>query len=564
MSSITITSAGLPAAGADLLLETLDESPTNPRKGFGDLTELTESIKEKGVLQPILVRPKGNRFEIIAGHRRFRAAKLAGLEVVPAVIKEMTDKEAHEAQLVENCQREDLSPMDEAEAYRVLLEEHQLPVEEIAAKIGRSKPYVYQRLQLLRLTPGNVKALQAGKITLGAAVLLARIADPATQDEAFKNNDGRHDGEADDPITANDIRHWAKFQLHRLAEAPFKPSDAELVPAAGACTVCPKRTGHNADLFGEDGKDNRCTDPVCWGKKVDAVWEIRKVEVKNAGGTVIEKKAEVKKLFPYGEQVVRGAPFVELDHQAWEDPKRRTWRKLLGDAVKVTLVRSPEGKIVELAAKAGLAAAMKERGHTWFERRNGRGSSTTASAGEKKRRETAKIQAAVAREVLDAIAAKGGLRFVNQDLDEVTLWKALARAAVRSAWHDSARDVAARRGLKKTGKGWRPEDVLMEELADASASACFGLVLELLAHRDVSHDSHGAKRDGTSTGDFCELLGIDRAAIAKRVTVELKERASLKAVKKPVAGKASAQAPKAAAAKKTSKKPARKRAGKKR
>jgi hypothetical protein len=104
----------------------------------------------------------------------------------------------------------------------------------------------------------------------------------------------------------------------------------------------------------------------------------------------------------------------------------------------------------------------------------------------------------------------------------------------------------------------------MEELADASASACFGLVLELLAHRDVSHDSHGAKRDGTSTGDFCELLGIDRAAIAKRVTVELKERASLKAVKKPVAGKASAQAPKAAAAKKTSKKPARKRAGKKR
>jgi hypothetical protein len=265
---------------------------------------------------------------------------------------------------------------------------------------------------------------------------------------------------------------------------------------------------------------------------VDAVWEIRKVEVKNAGGTVIEKKAEVKKLFPYGEQVVGGAPFVELDHQPWEDPKKRSWRKLLGDAVKVTLVRSPEGKIVELAAKAGLAAAMKERGHTWFGRPNGRGSSTTASAGEKKRRETAKVQAAIAREVLATIADKGTVNLFSGELAADATWHALARAAVRSAWHDSARDVAARRGLKKTGKGWRPEEVLMKGIDEASPAACFGLVLELLAHRDVSHDSHGAKRDGTSTDDFCELLGIDRAAIAKRVTAEAKEKAALKPTKK--------------------------------
>jgi hypothetical protein len=292
---------------------------------------------------------------------------------------------------------------------------------------------------------------------------------------------------------------------------------------------------------------------------VDAVWEIRKVEVKNAGGTVVEKKAEVKKLFPYGDFVNDSAPYVELDKQPWEDPKRRTWRKLLGDAVKVTLVRSPEGKIVELAAKAGLAAAMKERGHTWFERRNGSGSSTTASAGEKKQRETAKIQAAVAREVLATIAEKGGLSFVNQDLDEVTLWKALARAAVRSAWHDTLRDVAARRGLKKTGKGWSPDEALLELVKTTEPGGCLGLVLEIWAHRDVSHSADfGGKKRGTSTGDFCELLGIGRAAIAKRITAEAKEKAAPKVSKghkKPVAGKAVA---------KSSKKPARARVGKKR
>ena len=194
--------------------------------------------------------------------------------------------------------------------------------------------------------------------------------------------------------------------------------------------------------------------------------------------------------------------------------------------MKVTLVRSPEGKIVELAAKAGLAAAMKERGHTWFERRGGR-SSSGASAAEKRAREVGKIKTAIAREVLATIADKGTAKVQSCDLDPDAVWRALARAAVRSAWHDSARDVAARRGLKKTGKGWRPEEVLMKGIEEAAPSACFGLVLELLAHRDVNYATEQRRvAGGTTTGDFCELLGIDRAAIAKRVTAEAKEMAT--------------------------------------
>lgn len=170
---------------ADLPLKSIAESPTNPRKHFGDLRELAESIAKKGVLQPILVRPKGKGYELVAGHRRLRAAAAAGLDVVPAMVREMTDEEVLEAQLIENCQRSDIHAMEEAEGYRRLMASKTgYDAARIAEKVGKSVAYVYDRLKLLSLTPAAQALFLDGKIAAGHAIILARLS-PADQARAI-------------------------------------------------------------------------------------------------------------------------------------------------------------------------------------------------------------------------------------------------------------------------------------------------------------------------------------------------------------------------------------------
>ena len=123
-----------------------------PRRRFDEaaLAKLTESIRTQGVVQPVLVRPSGGRYELIAGERRWRAAQAAGLATVPAVVRDDGDTDALLLALVENVAREDLSPIEEARGYVVLLEEFDLDLGEIATKVGRSKPSVSNRMRLAR------------------------------------------------------------------------------------------------------------------------------------------------------------------------------------------------------------------------------------------------------------------------------------------------------------------------------------------------------------------------------------------------------------------------------
>jgi ParB family transcriptional regulator, chromosome partitioning protein len=130
-------------------------SPSNlqPRKHFNPLKhkELVSSIKEKGIMQPILVRPKGDKFEIIAGERRFRAAKEAGFEEMPVLVKEVKDEEALEISLIENIQREELNPMEEAGAYKELMIKFGLKQEDIARAVGKDRSTISNTLRLLNL-----------------------------------------------------------------------------------------------------------------------------------------------------------------------------------------------------------------------------------------------------------------------------------------------------------------------------------------------------------------------------------------------------------------------------
>ena len=159
-----------------LPLAMISPSPFQPRRRFDEaaLKELADSIREKGLLQPLVVRPRGEGYELVAGERRFRAAQMAGLSEVPAIVREMGDEEALELALVENLQREDLSPREEAEGYAKLVEMG-LSHEEIARRVGKSRSAVTNALRLLQLPEEVLKALDEGKISAGHARALLML-----------------------------------------------------------------------------------------------------------------------------------------------------------------------------------------------------------------------------------------------------------------------------------------------------------------------------------------------------------------------------------------------------
>lgn len=158
-------------------------NPYQPRKEFSDekLNELAESIRIHGVIQPLLVREYQGKYQLIAGERRLRASKLVGLTEVPIVIREMTDQIMMEVALVENLQREDLNPIEEAEAYRRLMEEFKTTQDEIAKRVGRSRPAIANTLRLLNLPSEIQSDLAKGTLTMGHARPLLGLKTPEEQ-----------------------------------------------------------------------------------------------------------------------------------------------------------------------------------------------------------------------------------------------------------------------------------------------------------------------------------------------------------------------------------------------
>jgi ParB family chromosome partitioning protein len=160
-----------------LPVEKIKPNKTQPRKIFDEvaLQELSDSIKEKGVLQPIVVRKLGEHYEIVAGERRWRAASLAGVQEIPAVVKELSDSEALQIALIENIQRRDLDPLEEAESYSRLIREHKLTHDQIAQAVGKSRVAVTNSLRLLRLPDEVMGMLADGRLTAGHARALMML-----------------------------------------------------------------------------------------------------------------------------------------------------------------------------------------------------------------------------------------------------------------------------------------------------------------------------------------------------------------------------------------------------
>lgn len=168
---------------SDIAIDLIDPSPVQPRSHFDDrsLKELAMSIRENGIVQPVLVRPNGARFELVAGERRWRAAQLAGLERIPAVIREIANDKVLELALIENIQREDLNAIEEARAYKKLIETVGLTQESLAQRVGRDRSYITNHIRLLRLPDDLQKLVQEGKLSAGHARTLLGTDDVSAQ-----------------------------------------------------------------------------------------------------------------------------------------------------------------------------------------------------------------------------------------------------------------------------------------------------------------------------------------------------------------------------------------------
>lgn len=166
---------------ADVYL--IDTNADQPRKTFDEekLKELSESIKRHGMVQPIIVRQSGDRYVIVAGERRFRAARLAGLTEVPVLVKALDDEQVMEVALIENLQRENLNPIEEAAAIRFLMEQHDLTQEEVAKRLAKSRPAIANALRLLNLDPFVQDLVKDGKLSAGAARAILAVKSPLDQ-----------------------------------------------------------------------------------------------------------------------------------------------------------------------------------------------------------------------------------------------------------------------------------------------------------------------------------------------------------------------------------------------
>jgi ParB family chromosome partitioning protein len=163
----------------NLGIEEIRPNRSQPRRHFDErhIEELAESIRSKGVLLPLIVRRDSDGYVLVAGERRWRAAQRAGLRELPVMVREVTDNESFEIALIENIQREDLNPVEEAEAYKRLIEEHGLTQEELAARVGKERSTVANSLRLLRLPDAIKEAIVAGQLSMGHARALLAISD---------------------------------------------------------------------------------------------------------------------------------------------------------------------------------------------------------------------------------------------------------------------------------------------------------------------------------------------------------------------------------------------------
>jgi len=508
----------------NLPLVSLTESATNPRRSFDQtaLGELAESIKTQGILAPLVVRPVGQHFEIVAGARRYRAAQLAGLETAPVRIVELTDAQALETSIVENLQRRDVHPLDEASGFAALmrLEEPKYSVEQIAAKVGKAPAFILARLKLVELVPAVVDAFSQDEIGLGHALLLAKL-QPAQQEEAlaacYQEQYANGSKAKRILLPVRHLQQWIEHNiLLELASAPFSKEDAALAPEAGACLDCCKRTGHNVLLFEGLTHADQCSDPKCYAAKVEA--HVRQ--------TIASKPKLVQISTAYGAPKDGSAAlprnkYVEIRNDKSTNQKQRDWPeyktcKFTTEAIVTEGSEKGETKRVCANPECPVHHAKKKQP-----------SNVAADAGvkaeqEKRRREEALAQATGLR-VLGAIVEAVPVRLMKRDLLFVVERLAAMLDERRLAI------VLRQHGIGKAkGPADTPAKLLVAFIRKAEESILGRLLVEIV----ILHSASTVNDSGKLLKEAAEFYKVDVNAITTKVKQEFAAKDKAKTAKR--------------------------------
>ncbi|MDP9902638.1 ParB/RepB/Spo0J family partition protein [Variovorax ginsengisoli] len=526
-------------------------SRTNPRTTFNEtkLAELTESIKASGVHQPVLVRPlPGSRVaetfadrrksdplpthEIVSGERRYRASIRAGKARIPAMIRTLTDSEVLEIQIVENLQRDDLTELEEAEGYQRLCTETGVAKEDIGAKIGKSRSYVYARMKLLDLTSAPREALRTGAIDSSRALQIARIPDSALQQKAL-DKAVEKDYQGSTCSYRNFVLWVHQNVMLRLDKARFKITDATLVPEAGSCKECPKRTGANPDLFADVDSADVCIDPKCFNNK-QAVHDEARVATAQAAGQQIITEREAKKLWAYDSIYTKIDGYTRLDLPDDRLESNKKLKNVLGkDAPQPILFQNPynRGELIEVLPTEKVNEILKERGLITPTQAKAQRS---ISAGEAKRKAEEKFERtwrkraitktynAMADDASDEALSDGVIRLICKEL-------------IGGLTADERTHTCELLGLGKIGE----QTAILTHIQECEPRQASRVAQLLLMQHDTRYlVSYG-------TGKATETLRID--AVATDFFVDLKAiKAEVRDELKPVVKKPGARAKAAA------------------
>lgn len=267
------------------------------------MAELTQSVKDKGVLEPVLVRPAGKDFELVCGRRRRLAAVSAKLKTIPAIIKNLSDEEALETQIIENEQREDVNPICQAQGFKRLLDMGKHTAETLAERLGKTTAYVYGRLKFLDLSPKVQDMIAEDKISAGHAVMLIRLRDKKKQ-ESIANEIVQHGQSVRD--TAQDVKNC----YVSLKRAVFDTTK---------CAKCEFNTDNQAALFLDMKKTGECADVNCFSVKIKAYFAEIAKDLKSKGFKVITREDEAGE-YHNNRNSIRIVPPDSEEH--YEKPKR--------------------------------------------------------------------------------------------------------------------------------------------------------------------------------------------------------------------------------------------------
>lgn len=242
-------------------IKSIDANPNNPRKAFAEdaLKELSESIKELGVLQPITVRPFDGGYQVVCGERRWRAAKLAGLTEIPAIVRDLNDEEAMDIAITENLQRNDVSPFEEADAFQFLIDNKNYSIADLCKRFGKSEFFIRQRLKLSNLIPEIKKLAEEGTLSIAQVMELCKF-----------SHEVQHDVFNDHFSTSESSwQSWQGFSAKRILELVEQHYTGIIANQKFDTTECQNCINNSANLMLFESKATaRCYDRTCLKRKI--------------------------------------------------------------------------------------------------------------------------------------------------------------------------------------------------------------------------------------------------------------------------------------------------------